>query len=124
MRVEKGGLFFEAFGQGHVVVIHDGEILASRHVHESVAGPGNAEIAFVFGIDDARIMKRAHHLFEPLHCGAVVENEQLKIREGLRQHALHGLAQMFGTGVVYGHEDGNFRHAQPLCDKMIRNRSR
>ena len=61
--VEEGDLLFEAFGQGDVVMIHDGEILALRHIEQTVAGRRNAEIALVDSVDDARIGVGLHHLF-------------------------------------------------------------
>ena len=61
--VEKGDLLFEAFGQGDVIMIHDGEILALSHIEQTVARRRNAEIALVDSVDDARIGVGLHHLF-------------------------------------------------------------
>ena len=117
VRLQKGHLLFQASGQGDVVVVHDGEILALCHVEQTVARTGYAEIFFIHGIDDARIGKGLHHFFHTRIGGSVVQNEELEIRERLRQYAFHGLAQMLGTGIIYGHEHGYFRHgASPLQD--------
>ena len=107
--LQKGHLLFQASGQGDVVVIHDGEILALRHIEQTVARTGDAEIFFIHGIDDARIGKGLHHLFHTRIGGGVVQDEKLEIRERLGQDAVHGFAQMLGARVVHGHEYGYLR---------------
>ena len=114
MSVEEGDLLFEALGQRDVVMIHDGEILALRHIEQTVAGRRDAEIALVDSVDDARIGVRFHYLFYLRLGGAVVENEKLKVLERLREYAVDSFAQMFGPGVVYGEKDGYAGHGVNL----------
>jgi len=110
MRIEEGHLLFEAFRQGDVIVIHHGQIFALSHIQQAVACAGNAEVAFVFGVDDALVVIGLHHLF---HIGvgrSIVEHEELKVRERLRKYAVYSFTQVFGFGVIHGHGYGYAGH--------------
>ena len=111
--VEEGDLLFEAFGQGDVIMIHDGEILALRHIEQTITGRRDAEIALVDSVDDARVSVGLHYFLDLRVGRAVVEDEQFEISERLREYAVDGFAQMFGTSVVYGEKYGYAGHMCP-----------
>ena len=112
--IQKGDFLFQTCGVGKIVVIHDGEIFALRHVDQTIARTRYAEIPFVHGIDDARVIIRLHHFFHLRIGGTVVQNKKLEIRKRLRKNTVHRLTQMFGSCIIHGHEYGNTGHSQFL----------